>query len=166
MADRGPRTSLRLSVEAQTFFKLLAISGAAAHQTATLLVQYNYDITRVALHLGLAERCKKCSNGKDGEGCRGCRRHLCMVRQRVKRAVDRMMTLVPALHVPLRRRPAVHYGADRSADQGTTLYDRTSAPDDSGRSDTADPAELAERAEEEVLVEEKAPPTVRCASPS
>jgi hypothetical protein len=142
---RGPRTSLRLSVEAQAYFNLLAVAGPAALQTAALLVQCGFDLTRAALAFGLGRECSECAKGRRADAVRGCLRCQATIRQRTKRALDRMRSIVPettdqatterkaTFGIPIRRRPTVRFGADGGSGptgEGVSIYERTGDEDE------------------------------------
>lgn len=119
-------------------FKLIVSLGAGAFRTASLLVDNEYDISRSALAIGLAEGCEDCFAGPRKYAKRGCDRHLAWMRQRVHRMEDRVLAMLgdraPATrHV----RATVVFGADRQAEGRSTLYERTP-----GSMETGDPEEF------------------------
>lgn len=129
------RTALRSNEAAQGLFKLIAAFGAGGYRAAVLLVQYDFDITRAALEMGLSDGCEECAAGRRKDVRRGCETCLARLRQRVHRMEDRAHSMLGD-RAPVTRhvRARVIYGADRLRDGSTsgrgrstggTIYDRT-----------------------------------------
>jgi len=133
------RTALRSNEAAQGLFKLIAAFGAGGYRAALLLVEYDFDITRAALEMGLADGCRECAMGSRRNARRGCDTCLARLRQRVHRLEDRAHSMLGE-RMPVTRhvRATVHYGADRVTSDGTsTRYERTA-----GVLETGDPTEM------------------------
>jgi hypothetical protein len=129
------RTPARLSPEAKVVIRMIAAFGPTAADTASLLVRFSFDTTRVALMIGLRDGCPGCSSTRTGEALRGCDRHTALVRQRIHRLQERLLGILGLLcPTSRRRRPVVHFGADRlplgsrSGGAGLRLYDLARAP--------------------------------------
>jgi len=122
------RAALRSNEAGQAVFRIIAGFGPAGCQAATLIVKYDFDLTRAALELGLARGCEACATGGRAESRRACRACWSTLRQRVHRLLDRVHEqLGDAAPVATHRRPKIFYGADRlRAEGGATLYDRVS----------------------------------------
>ena len=141
------RTALRSNEAAQGIFRLIAAFGASGYEAAVLLVTFEFDITRAALHMGLARGCEECAAGPRRDVRRGCDRCVANLRQRIHRVQDRAQAMLGD-RMPATRhvRTRVVYGADRSSgimsqsersSGGVTLYDRTA-----GSLETGDPEEF------------------------
>lgn len=132
------RTALRSNEAAQGLFRLIAAFGQGGYRAALLLVEYDFDITRAALEMGLADGCAECATGSRKNARRGCDTCLARLRQRVHRLEDRAHAMLGD-RAPVTRhvRATVVFGADRYAEGRSTLYERTP-----GSMETGDPEEF------------------------
>lgn len=122
------RTALRANEGAQAIFRLITSFGEAGYEAAILLVQFDFDITRAALALGLRRGCRKCERARTAEARRGCDTCVAGLRQRVHRVQDRVHGMLgDATPTTRYKRPVVMYGADREGESGETIYDRVGA---------------------------------------
>lgn len=134
------RTALRSNEAAQGLFRLIAAFGSGGYRAAILLVRYDFDITRAALEMGLADGCEACGEGRRKDARRGCETCLARLRMRVHRMEDRAVAMLgDAAPVTRHRRTRVVYGADRGSlhNTGQTVYETTA-----GSLETGDPEEF------------------------
>lgn len=113
------RNALRGNDVGQALFRVIAAFGASGYETAVLLVKYRFDITRAALHLGLARGCRRCETETKSDPLRGCETCVASLRMRVHRVQDRVQGILgDATPTSRGRRPKVVFNADRSEDDG------------------------------------------------
>ncbi len=126
------RVALRVNEAGQGLFRLIQHLGPTAYQTAVLLADHEFDITRAALTYGLRKQCPRCATPIKQEALRGCNACVTAMRQRVHRLQDRVQhVLLDKTPGTRHRRPVVMFGADRARFQdGETVYDRASASDE------------------------------------